>query len=102
MLMVEEQEQTGAVISTSSLLDDIMAQARIRPVDEAYSVAKQGIAAVVSQLLDNGNTTGVINRALVDSMIVALDRKLSDQMDVSAIPSYERGVARLLRYDRHP
>lgn len=82
MLMVEEQEQTGAVISTSSLLDDIMAQARIRPVDEAYSVAKQGIAAVVSQLLDNGNTTGVINRALVDSMIVALDRKLSDQMDV--------------------
>lgn len=81
MLMVEGQAEAGVVVTPPSLLDEIMAQARIRPVDEAYSVARQGIAALVSHLLDRGEATGVINRALVDSMIVELDRTLSQQMD---------------------
>ncbi len=43
MSLVEEQVQAGAGAASSSLLDEIMAQARITPVDEGYSVAKQGL-----------------------------------------------------------
>ncbi|MDO2948057.1 type VI secretion system contractile sheath large subunit [Aeromonas simiae] len=81
MSVVEEQVQAGAAAS-SSLLDEIMAQARITPVDEGYSVAKQGIAALVANILDSGSAAEPVNKALVDSMIVELDKKLSQQMDV--------------------
>ncbi|KFD24810.1 ImpC family protein [Yokenella regensburgei ATCC 49455] len=33
--------------TSSSLLDEIMAQARITPVDEGYNVAKQGITSLI-------------------------------------------------------
>lgn len=82
MSVVEEQVKAGAQASSGSLLDEIMAQARITPVDEGYSVAKQGIAALVANILDSGNTAEPVNKALVDSMIVELDKKLSKQMDV--------------------
>ena len=83
MSLVEEQVQAGAgAASSSSLLDEIMAQARITPVDEGYSVAKQGVAALIANILDSGTTSEPVNKALVDSMIVELDKKLSKQMDV--------------------
>ncbi|MEI7108909.1 type VI secretion system contractile sheath large subunit [Pectobacterium versatile] len=82
MSIVEEQVQAGAASASGSLLDDIMAQARISPVDEGYSVAKQGIAALVANILDSGSAAESVNKALVDSMIVELDKKLSKQIDV--------------------
>ncbi|HAT1682901.1 TPA: type VI secretion system contractile sheath large subunit [Klebsiella oxytoca] len=83
MSTIEKQSQAVAEgASSSSLLDDIMAQARITPVDEAYSIARQGIAALVANILDSGSTAEPVNKALVDSMIVALDKKLSEQIDV--------------------
>ncbi|GAB7197917.1 hypothetical protein DZS_39820 [Dickeya ananatis] len=75
MSMVEEQAQTSAAGGSSSLLEEIMAQARITPVDEGYNVAKQGIAALVANILDSGNAAEPVNKALVDSMIVELDKK---------------------------
>lgn len=82
MSIIEEQTQASAVSASGSLLDEIMAQARITPVDEGYNVAKQGIAALVANILDNGNTAEPVNKALVDSMIVELDKTLSKQVDV--------------------
>ena len=82
MSLVEEQVQAGASAASSSLLDEIMAQARITPVAEGYSVAKQGVAALIANILDSGTTSEPVNKALVDSMIVELDKKLSKQMDV--------------------
>ena len=59
MSLVEEQVQAGASAASSSLLDEIMAQARITPVDEGYSVAKQGVAALIANILDSGATSGI-------------------------------------------
>jgi Uncharacterized protein conserved in bacteria len=65
MSTVEEQSQVSAAGASASLLDDIMAQARITPVDEAYGIAKQGIAALVANILDGGNAAEPVNKALV-------------------------------------
>lgn len=80
MSIVEEQVQAGAASASGSLLDDIMAQARISPVDEGYSVAKQGIAALVANILDSGNAAEPVNKALVDSMIVELDKNSASRL----------------------
>lgn len=45
-------------------------------------MAKQGVAALIANILDSGADTERVNKALVDSMIVELDKKLSQQMDL--------------------
>lgn len=77
------QEQVAEQQSTSELglLDEVMAQTRMAPSDEGYDVAKKGVAAFIGQLLDNGQTHENVNKALVDQMIVELDKKISSQMD---------------------
>ncbi len=55
MSATEKQTRADVAGTSSSLLDEIMAQARITPVDEGYNVAKQGITALISNILDSGN-----------------------------------------------
>lgn len=65
----------------TSLLDEIMSQARMAPENDGYDIAKQGVAAFISSILDTGINEEPINKLLVDKMIVELDKKLSAQMD---------------------
>ncbi|AJA45560.1 type VI secretion system contractile sheath large subunit [Frischella perrara] len=73
---VESQEFTSG-----SLLDQIALQTSYSPTDESYDIAKQGIVALISNLLDSGNTEEAINKQLVDRMIAELDKKMSLQID---------------------
>ncbi|CDH05266.1 conserved hypothetical protein (probable component of the SST VI cluster) [Xenorhabdus bovienii str. oregonense] len=81
--MAQHEENSTALASgaTTSLLDEIMSQARITPENDGYYIAKQGIAAFISSILDTGANEEPINKLLVDKMIVELDKKLSEQMD---------------------
>ncbi|MGJ0577463.1 type VI secretion system contractile sheath large subunit [Xenorhabdus bovienii] len=81
--MAQHEENSTALASgaTTSLLDEIMSQARITPENDGYYIAKQGIAAFISSILDTGANEEPINKLVVDKMIVELDKKLSDQMD---------------------
>ena len=80
MYFAEEQLQ-NSLLAQSSLLDEIMAQARISPVDEGYSIARQGVAVFITNLLSSDVAAERVNKSLVDNMIVALDKQLSNQMD---------------------
>ena len=80
MYFAEEQLQ-NSLLGQSSLLDEIMAQARISPVDEGYSIARQGVAVFITNLLSSDVAAERVNKSLVDNMIVALDKQLSNQMD---------------------
>ncbi|MNP41044.1 hypothetical protein D3C76_1347230 [compost metagenome] len=51
------------------------------PGNDGYDVAKQGVAAFISSILDTGTNEEPINKLLVDRMIIELDKKLSAQMD---------------------
>ena len=68
-------------VEDGSLLDQIVAQTRIRPKDDGYEVAKRGVGAFIAELLRPENRDERVNKNLIDRMISELDHKLSLQMD---------------------
>jgi type VI secretion system protein ImpC len=85
--MAEEREQQKPVsveeksTEAPSLLDDIVTATRLKPKDEGYSLAKKGVEALVSQLVEPGRKVDKVSKALVDEMIAEIDQKLSLQVD---------------------
>lgn len=89
MSEVVEQQSSDAV-ATGSLLDEVMAQTRMAPADEGYDVARKGVAAFIGELLRDREDTPQVNKAVVDRMIVELDRKISAQVDeVLHLPEFQ-------------
>ncbi|AZQ10880.1 hypothetical protein STH12_01772 [Shewanella khirikhana] len=78
---VQSQSEALAPSANVNLLDQIMEQSKITPVDEGYDIARKGVAAFVANLLRTDNSEEPVNKALVDKMLVELDRKISSQMD---------------------
>ena len=66
---------------TTSLLDQVMEQTRFKPENEDYAIAQRGIAEFISEILKSKSTDSVINKTLIDEMIVRLDEKISHQVD---------------------
>lgn len=64
-----------------SLLDEIMQQTRIAPNEDGYDIAKKGVAAFIENLLGSPQSEELVNKSLVDQMLVELDKKVSAQMD---------------------
>ncbi|EDT2963761.1 type VI secretion system contractile sheath large subunit [Salmonella enterica subsp. enterica] len=83
-MSLQEQELPVAEpvsASPASLLDAIMAQTRIEPETEGYDIARQGVAAFITSMLQSGDQHEPVNKLVVDSMIADVDEKMSRQMD---------------------
>ncbi|SQG00928.1 type VI secretion protein [Paucimonas lemoignei] len=74
-------KQNTAETANSSLLDQIIAETKLTPNDDAYHIAKRGVAAFIEELLKPQNNQEPVKKALVDRMIAEIDNKLSQQMD---------------------
>jgi type VI secretion system protein ImpC len=74
------QTQT-AVEQEFGVLDQIIAETRLTPEDDAYDIAKRGVAAFITELLKPHNQGEPVKKALADRMIAEIDAKLSRQMD---------------------
>ena len=68
-------------VAQESLLEDIVQATRLKPADEAYSITRKGVEALITQLLEPGHETAKVSKAGLDDMIAEIDRKLSLQMD---------------------
>ncbi len=83
--MSAEQEFAPAVTGSpkvqESLLEEIVQATRLKPADEAYSITRKGIEALITQLLEPGRETFKVSKAGLDDMIAEIDRKLSRQVD---------------------
>lgn len=80
----EQQLSPSAAAPTEavpSLLDQLVETARIKPGDEAYPVARQGLQAFIAHLLEPQHAVERVTPATVDDMIADLDRKLCAQVD---------------------
>lgn len=78
-------EETGNIAQVEqeySILDQVMQQTRIKPDDEEYEIAKEGIRQFVKLLTETDQETQpLVNKRVVDHMIAEIDRKISAQMD---------------------
>jgi type VI secretion system protein ImpC len=64
-----------------SLLEEIVQATRLKPADEAYSITRKGVEALITQLLEPGKENEKVSKAGLDDMIAEIDRKLSLQLD---------------------
>ena len=74
-------QQTSSTDGEYSILDNIIAQTLLSADDEAYGIAKRGVAAFIAELVKPHNNGEPVKKRLVDRMISEIDTKLSRQMD---------------------
>jgi type VI secretion system protein ImpC len=77
----QEQQQGAATTEQVSLLDDIVSEMKMKPSDEGYTEAKQGVQALIGELLTRRTPGQKIDRKLVDAMIAELDKRIGVQVD---------------------
>ncbi|WP_422615585.1 type VI secretion system contractile sheath large subunit [Pelagibaculum spongiae] len=78
---LQQDTSQGEEYCGTALLDEIMAQTRIRPSDDGYDLAKKGVSAFIEELIKGDQADQPVNKSLVDCMINELDQKISGQMD---------------------
>ena len=93
--MAEKKEKTVSTEKQAaeevSLLDEVVQATKLQPSDEAYSVTRKGIEALVSQLVEPGREVPKITQAVVDDMIAEIDQKMSLQVDgILHHPDYQK------------
>jgi type VI secretion system protein ImpC len=74
-------QQLNNQVMEFGVLDQIIAETRLTPGEEAYDIAKRGVAAFIEELLKPHNKGEPVKKALVDRMIAEIDTRLSQQMD---------------------
>jgi len=71
----------AAPAAGGSLLDEILAETKIKPSDEGYEVAKKGITAFITEMLAPARAAEKVDRPAVDAMIAEIDKRLSAQVN---------------------
>lgn len=74
-------DTTAETIGNSTLLDQIMVETMLVPSQEGYQIARQGVAAFISEMLKDDTPDQLVNKHRVDQMIAEVDRLLGKQMD---------------------
>lgn len=77
----KSQGATTEETTDGSLLDQILQETRMAPEDDGYDVAKQGVAALISELMKPSRSDEKVNNSAVDQMIAEIDRKMSSQLN---------------------
>jgi type VI secretion system protein ImpC len=80
----DKQQQEAPQATTTeepSLLDEIVHEMKMQPTDDGYDQTRQGVEALVSELLRSREVGQRIDRKTVDQMIAEIDRRISLQVD---------------------
>src|SRR4051812_36746434 len=64
-----------------SLLDELLAEAKLKPKDEGYDIARRGVQAFIAEMLTPTHAAERVDKALVDAMIAEIDKRLSSQVN---------------------
>ncbi|NWD08828.1 type VI secretion system contractile sheath large subunit [Pseudomonas gingeri] len=80
--MESPADQVSMIDEHPSLLDQLLANTTLRPAQEGYAIARQGVAAFITHILQSGHHQEPVNKQRVDQMISEIDRTLGKQMDV--------------------
>ncbi len=71
----------AAALHQPSLLEQIIEETKISPSDEGYGKVREGVQALLKEVLTSRKPGERVDRKIVDAMIAELDRRISKQMD---------------------
>ena len=74
------QPQTGALLESSSLLDDIVSQSKVAKTDTEHERAKDLITELVKEVMQGTVTVSDNLSATIDARIAEIDQLISDQL----------------------
>lgn len=77
-----EVSASAAPVSAPTLLDEIMAQTRFKPESESYDIARQGVTAFITALLQSDEEAESVDILAVNGMIADIDERMGRQMDL--------------------
>jgi type VI secretion system protein ImpC len=80
--ILPEVSVSAAPIAVPGLLDEIMAQTRFKPESESYDIARQGVTAFISALLQRDDEAEPVDILAVNAMIADIDARMGHQMDL--------------------
>jgi type VI secretion system protein ImpC len=88
----QTQKSTGVAADASlSLLDEILSEAKLKPKDEGYDVARRGVQAFITEMLSPNRAEERVDKALVDAMIAEIDKRLSAQVnEILHAPEFQK------------
>ncbi len=65
----------------TSLLDELLLEAKFSPNEEHYPVARKGIEALLGEILHNADENVRVDKSAIDLMIADIDARLSRQVN---------------------
>ncbi len=85
-----ETQAAPAAAGGDNLLDQILAETRMKPSDEGYEVARRGVQAFMQELLA-GKGAERVDRGAADAMIAEIDKRLSAQVnEILHAPEFQK------------
>ena len=91
MAMEHQAQGSQQTLEGASLLDEILADAKMAPGNEGYDVAKKGVQALIAELVTPKREGEKVDKAFVDALIAEIDQKLSKQLDeIMHHPSFQK------------
>ena len=85
------QPQTGALVESVSLLDDIVAQSKVAKTDTEHARAKDLITELVKEVMQGTVTVSDNLSATIDARIAELDQLISTQLsEVMHAPAFQK------------
>lgn len=95
--------EKSTATSEGSLLEQILAESKIRRGDEGYEIARKGVSSFIEQMLKPSRAGERVDKSAVDAMIAEIDEKLTRQVneilhapEVQKIESAWRGLKHLI------
>ncbi len=77
----QEASAEGTEEAAGSLIEQVLEETKIKPTDEGYDIARQGVEAFISELLAPGREALKVHQSVINQMIAQIDKKLSVQVD---------------------
>jgi type VI secretion system protein ImpC len=76
-----EEKEAAVVTQEGSLLDEIVQEMKVKPTDDGYGIARQGVEALIGELLQRRAPGKQVDRKMVDAMIAEIDQRIGKQVD---------------------
>lgn len=76
-----QTQSSTQTLEQSSLLEDILSEANIKPNVEGYDTVKRGVQHLISEMLAPNRASEKIDKNVVDAMIAEIDARLSAQVN---------------------